>query len=154
MQNYNDEYWMRLALKQAQIAEQHDEVPVGAIVVLNNEIIGRGFNQPISTLDPCAHAEIVALRDAANTIKNYRLLDATMYVTLEPCMMCTGAIIHSRIKKLVYGAKDSKTGVIDSKMQALDNFNWNHSVEYKDGILSNECGFILRNFFKQKRNKN
>jgi tRNA(adenine34) deaminase len=148
---HNDIFYMQLALEQAKQAQTLDEVPVGAIAVLNNEIIGRGYNCPISTQDPTAHAEIIALRQAATAIKNYRLLDVTLYVTLEPCMMCVGAMLHARIKRLVFGTKDPKTGVVTSVMQLLEHPSLNHKITYESGILATECSKLLSDFFAGKR---
>lgn len=147
---HNDEYWMENALKLADRAKASGEVPVGAVVVLHNKIIGKGWNQPIINHDPSAHAEIIALRQAGQKKKNYRLLDSTLYVTLEPCMMCTGAMIHSRIRRLVYGAIDNK---IDSVgvIALLKHNTMNHKVEITSGILISECSKMLNSFFNQKR---
>lgn len=149
MQN-DDIFWMTKALKLAHDAKLMNEVPVGAIVVYNNEILGTGFNCSIQNHDPCAHAEIIALRKAAATIQNYRLINTTLYVTLEPCVMCFGAMLHARIKRLVFGASDPKTGVIKSWIN-LPNYNWNHTIDYSGGVLSNECSKILQDFFKLRR---
>jgi tRNA(adenine34) deaminase len=127
------------------------EVPVGAIIVLNNEIIGEGFNCPISTCDPTAHAEIVALRQAAQKLNNYRLPGVTLYVTLEPCTMCVGAMLHARIERLVFGALDPKTGAVVSAFKLLDEEKLNHKIQYQNGILATECGKILSDFFKELR---
>lgn len=149
--NEQDHYFMQQALLLARQAAAAGEVPVGAVVVSGEQIIGSGFNQPISTHDPAAHAEMVALRAAAQRIQNYRLVGATMYVTLEPCMMCAGAMVHARIKRLVYGAPDPKTGVIMSQARLLDQFFLNHKVSYEGGLLSDECGGVLKDFFQQRR---
>lgn len=144
-------YWMREALELAKMAGDKNEVPVGAIVVLGDEIIGRGFNSPICLSDPTAHAEIIALRDAAKTIGNYRLVDADLYVTIEPCTMCAGAIIHSRIRKLYYGAAEAKSGVIESQM-SLFSENWlNHKVLVESAILEQECRSLITSFFSRRR---
>jgi tRNA(adenine34) deaminase len=137
----NDTDWMSHALALANKAKEEGEVPVGAIVVFENKIIGRGFNSPISKQDPTAHAEIMALRTAAKKLKNYRIVGATLYVTLEPCPMCVSAMTHARIKRCVFGAVDPK--------KALNIIN--HSVEYLGGVLSEECGEILKQFFKERR---
>lgn len=144
------ESWMQEALKLAQTAKNTNEVPVGAIVVLNNEIIGRGCNCPISTADPAAHAEIIALRDAARKINNYRLVDATLVVTLEPCVMCFSAMIHARIKKLIFGASDPKAGA-NSVFQLFSSEKFNHKIESLGQILEEECRDILISFFQTKR---
>lgn len=142
---------MRRALELAHQAEASGEVPVGALVVLNDQCIGEGWNQPIATHDPSAHAEIVALRSASARIENYRLVDATLYVTLEPCVMCMGAILHARIGRLVFGALDPKRGAVCSAL-ALSHAEFsNHHVEWDGGILATECSELLTNFFKQKR---
>lgn len=151
MIKYSDNYWMEKAISLAKEAEVQDEVPVGAVIVLENQIIGSGFNKPISTHNPAAHAEIIALQDAATKMQNYRLPNTTMYVTLEPCIMCVGAIIHARIKRVVFGAFDDKTGAIGSKLNLMEEYKWNHHFEYEGGILGKECGEILKNFFKNKR---
>ena len=147
----SDVFWMQHAFTLAERAESEGEVPVGAIVVYNNEIIGEGWNRPIIDNDPTAHAEIMALRSAAKNINNYRLLDTTLYVTLEPCIMCTGAIIHSRVKRVVYGAKDLKAGAVDSAFTILGTDCLNHKVEVIGGVLAAEGGQILTDFFRKKR---
>jgi len=151
MNAITDEHWLRVALTLAEQAEQQNEVPVGSVVVLQDRVVGTGYNQPISQHDPTAHAEIIALRQAANTLQNYRLNGATLYVTLEPCAMCCGAMVHARIKRLVFGAFDSKTGAVVSVIKLLDQPYLNHRIEYQGGILSEECGQGLRNFFQRKR---
>lgn len=142
--------WMREALWLAYIAKNNHEVPVGAIVVLNDEIIGRGYNCPISTHDPTAHAEIIALRDAATNIGNYRLIDATLIVTLEPCVMCFNAMIHARIKKLIFGTFDPKAGA-QSVFGLFDSKKFNHQIECVGQVLADECREILVKFFQTKR---
>jgi tRNA(adenine34) deaminase len=146
-----DEYWMKQALALAERAKQANEVPVGVVIVLNDDLIAEGFNCPISTRDPTAHAEIVALRKAAEKIGNYRLLNTTLYVTLEPCIMCAGAMVHARIKRLVYGAADPKAGAIVSMSGMLDLSYLNHRVEHTGGLMAAECGEILSNFFRERR---
>lgn len=146
-----DEYWMQMALELAHQAQAKKEVPVGALLVRNNECIGRGWNQPIGNSDPTAHAEIMALRDAASTLHNYRLVDTTLYVTLEPCAMCTGALVHARVDRLVFGALDPKSGAVKSVFNLLDESRLNHKVSYESGVLSEACGCLLKNFFKNKR---
>ncbi|KPJ67333.1 MAG: hypothetical protein AMJ43_05375 [Coxiella sp. DG_40] len=148
-----DTYWMQRAIKLAHHAKSQNEVPVGAILVLNNEIIGEGWNQPISSTDSTAHAEIIALRNAAKKLNNYRLSDTTLYVTLEPCIMCVGAMIHARIKRLVFGAYDSKAGAIQSVFSLLDSKQLNHEISYQGGVLEQECGALLTHFFKERRDK-
>ncbi len=142
---------MRRALMLAQHAEQAGEVPVGAVVVLNSEVIGEGWNQPIVTHDPSAHAEMVALRAAARQIKNYRLTGATLYVTLEPCAMCAGAIVHARIARVVYGAADPKAGAAGSVFSLLGSDRLNHRAETVGGVLAEECSEVLRQFFQARR---
>lgn len=145
------EDWMQIALDLAREAEQLDEVPVGAVVVLNGEIIGRGFNQTISKADPTAHAEIVALRNAARHQANYRLTGADLYVTIEPCTMCTGAMVHARIRNLYYGATEPRAGAVVSSIAALDNPNLNHHVAHQGGILQQESSQLMADFFQRKR---
>lgn len=142
--------YMQRALELAQYAETQGGVPVGAVLVLDNEIIAEGYNQPISSNDPTAHAEMVALRQAAQHVQNYRLPHTTLYVTLEPCAMCAGALQHARIQRLVFGASDPKTGAIHSVYRLLDQ-PLNHVIEWQSGVLAEECGHILREFFKKKR---
>jgi tRNA(adenine34) deaminase len=146
-----DQEWMQTALDLAHNAAKIDEVPVGAIVVKDDEIIGRGSNAPISNNDPSAHAEIIAMRDAARHLSNYRLLDCTLYVTLEPCAMCAGAIQHARIKKVVFGASDRKTGACGSVVNLMAEPKLNYHTEVVGGILAEECGAVLSHFFKSKR---
>lgn len=146
----NDDHWMTEALKLAKQAAIAGEVPVGAVVIYADEIIGRGFNSPIKNNDPSAHAEILALRQAASNIKNYRLLDVTLYVTLEPCVMCLGAMLHARIKRLVFGASDPKTGAVGGNVNLL-SYKWNHNIECHGGVLVEECSSVLRDFFQVRR---
>lgn len=150
-QNELDIFWMQHALELAHRAESEGEVPVGAVVVYDEQVIGEGWNRPIIDNDPTAHAEIMALRSAAKKINNYRLLDTTLYVTLEPCIMCTGAIIHSRVRKVVYGAFDPKAGAAESAFTILGTDCLNHKVEVANGILADECGLVLTEFFRNKR---
>lgn len=146
---------MREALAEAKKAQDKDEVPVGAIVVDQcGKILGRGFNCPISTLNPTAHAEVAAIKDAARCVENYRLINAYLVVTLEPCLMCAGAIIHSRIKGVIYGAHDYKTGALHSQTNALDLPFHNHHPAWIGGILENECANIISAFFQKKRQQN
>jgi tRNA(adenine34) deaminase len=149
----NDESWMNEALALARAAGAAGEVPVGAVVVLDGEIIGRGFNQPIGRHDPTAHAEVMALRDAATRLGNYRLPGATLYVTLEPCMMCAGAIMHARIARVVFGAADPKTGVAGSVLDLFSEARLNHHAETAGGVLATECGQLLSSFFAARRNR-
>jgi tRNA(adenine34) deaminase len=145
-----DTLWLRQAITLAQKAFVNDEVPIGALVVFNNQIIGQGYNQSIQKNDPTAHAEIIALREAASNIGNYRLIDATLYVTLEPCLMCAGSLLHARIKHLVFGAYDAKAGAITSRLQVLA-VKFNHQVTWQGGILATECAELLKNFFRERR---
>lgn len=147
----NDEYYMREALSLAHAAECLGEVPVGALVVRDGEIIGRGFNSPIGESDPTAHAEIAALRDAARRVGNYRLPGATLYVTLEPCAMCAGAILHARIARVVYGARDPKTGVHGSVVDLFAVERLNHHTSVEGGVLAEECSRALSAFFAARR---
>jgi len=144
---------MRQALSLAQRADQVNEVPVGAIIVKDNAVIAEGFNQPISSADPTAHAEIIALRSAAQTFNNYRLPDTTLYVTVEPCAMCAGAIIHSRIARVVYGAAEPKAGAVCSHLQLFDQPQMNHRVAWQGGVLATEASAVLQAFFTRRRNE-
>ena len=143
--------WISHALTLAKRAASENEVPVGAVIVYQDEIIGEGWNQPITHKDPTAHAEIMAMRAAAKTLNNYRLLDTTLYVTLEPCTMCVGAMIHARIGQLVYGATDPKAGAVESVAELLDSAFFNHKIPYQAGVMSEECGVILSQFFQTRR---
>jgi tRNA(adenine34) deaminase len=147
----SDEKLMRAALELARQAEQAGEVPVGAVVVKDGEIIGRGFNAPISRHDPSAHAEMVALRDAAQRMGNYRLVDCELYVTLEPCLMCVGAMFHARIARVVYGASDTKTGAAGSVLNLFEEQRLNHHAVVQGGVLAGECGSLLSQFFAARR---
>ncbi|MGL5631294.1 MAG: tRNA adenosine(34) deaminase TadA [Azovibrio sp.] len=147
-----DEFFMREALFQAEAAGCLGEVPVGAVVVKEGQIVGRGFNSPIGDHDPTAHAEIAALRDAARNLGNYRLPGCELFVTLEPCAMCAGAIMHARIKRVIYGAKDPKTGVHGSVLDLFSEERLNHHAEIQGGILAHECGQLLSEFFATRRN--
>lgn len=149
----DDEFYMREALSLAQAAECLGEVPVGAVVVKAGEIIGRGFNTPIGDTDPTAHAEISALRDAARKLNNYRLPGCELFVTVEPCAMCAGAIIHARIARVVYGARDIKTGVHGSVVDLFAVERLNHHTTIEGGILAEECGLIISAFFAARRNR-
>lgn len=146
-----DQTYMQLALTLAHEAAQAGEVPVGAIVVKDGVVIGRGKNSPIGTHDPTAHAEIRAMREAAEYLENYRLVDCTLYVTLEPCAMCAGAIQHARIARLVFGANDPKTGACGSVINLMSEPKLNHHTDVSGGILSQECGIVLSDFFRQRR---
>lgn len=145
------EAWMREALQRASRAEQIDEVPVGAIVVHNNRIVGEGWNQPISTHNPAAHAEMQAIQQAAKHLGNYRILDTTLYVTLEPCPMCAGLMVHARISRLVFGAYDNKTGCAGSVMNLVQNAQLNHQIEVIGGIEETACADLLSSFFQRRR---
>jgi tRNA(adenine34) deaminase len=153
MTDYDDEYWMSQALQLAQQAAKNNEVPVGAVVVKDNKIIGQGFNQPIGFHDPTAHAEIQAIRDAAKNVANYRLPGATLYVTIEPCAMCAGALVHSRLSRLVYGATEPKAGAIISQTQQLDGIHLNHQVAYHGGVCEDECSAMVSEFFARRRSE-
>lgn len=145
------ERWMRHALELANEAYLVDEVPVGAVVVVNGELIGRGFNRPIGDCDPTAHAEIVAIRDAATHAGNYRLTGATLYATVEPCSMCAGALVHARIELLVFGALEPRFGAIESTARVLENSSLNHRPGMLSGVLADESAELLQRFFKAKR---
>ena len=149
----SDEQLMRFALNRAREAWQRGEVPVGAIVLIDGEIAGEGFNQPIATHDPTAHAEIVAMRQAAARAGNYRLTGATMYVTIEPCQMCVGAMIHARIGRLVYGAPEPKAGAIESAMRAHEHPALNHRFEVTGRVLESDCRELVQAFFAEKRSQ-
>jgi len=142
---------MQEALKLAKKAEALDEVPVGAVLVKENKIIGQGFNQPISNCDPSAHAEILALREAASAVQNYRLVDTIMYVTLEPCAMCAMAIVHARVKMVVFATKEPRSGAAGSLHQLLQHQQHNHQVEIIEGVLQNESSHLLKSFFRHRR---
>ena len=144
---------MRHALEMAQQADIANEVPVGAIIVKDNTVIAEGFNQPISKADPTAHAEIVALRNAAQSLNNYRLPDTILYVTVEPCAMCAGAIIHSRIQRVVYGAAEPKAGAVCSHLHLFDQPQMNHRVEWQGGVLAAEATAVLQSFFARRRDE-
>ena len=146
-----DELWMRAALEEAEKAVVEDEVPIGAVLVLHGEIIAIDHNRTIQTNDPTAHAEILVLREAARISDNYRLNDATLYVTIEPCVMCSGALIWSRIRRLVYGARDEKGGGVESKAHLLTPGRFNHNIEITGGICADQCRLIMREFFSARR---
>ncbi len=143
--------WMEMAINLAKQAESKGEVPVGAILVTLDQIVGQGFNQPISSNDPTAHAEIVAIRAAALARKNYRLTGSTLYVTVEPCTMCIGAILHARIGTLVFGAREPRAGAVVSQQNLLSEGYYNHRVKVKEGVLADQCSRLLIQFFKAKR---
>ncbi|MBV1877213.1 MAG: tRNA adenosine(34) deaminase TadA [Pseudomonadales bacterium] len=146
------EYWMGYALKLADQASDADEVPIGAIVVKDGQLIGRGFNQTISRQDPTAHAEIIALRQAAQFVKNHRLVDTDLYVTIEPCSMCAGALVQARITRLIYGAKEPRSGAVDSSIQVLANPALNHKIKVVRGILEVQAAEKMQVFFRARRN--
>jgi tRNA(adenine34) deaminase len=149
----SSEQFMRLALEEARKADGLGEVPVGAVVVFAGQVIGRGCNRNLTDKDPSAHAEIVALRDAGAARGNHRLLDCELYVTIEPCAMCAGALIQARLKRLFYGATDPKAGAVRSVLQVLNHPALNHQMEVVSGVLAQECGGLLQEFFRKKRIK-
>ncbi len=142
---------MAAALEQARLALAAGEVPIGAVLVISGEIIARGFNQPIGAVDPTAHAEMQALRRAAAAVGNYRLTDAVLYVTVEPCLMCVGALVHARVKEVVYGAAEPKTGALGSAVQALDLPGLNHRFAVTSGVLEEPCRALMQEFFRARR---
>ena len=146
-----DHKWMRYALTLAKNAQAQGEIPVGAVLIKDGEIIGEGWNQSITLHDPSAHAEMLAIRQAGQQLENYRLVDSTLYVTLEPCPMCAGLLVHSRIGRLVFGASDLKTGAAGSVMDLLNDARLNHQVDVTSGVLADECGSMLSNFFRIRR---
>lgn len=143
-------FFMTQALQQAKLALQSNEVPIGAIIVQQDQVIAVGHNLSITSLDPTAHAEIVAIRNAAKILGNYRLIDASLYVTIEPCIMCLGALLQARIKHLIFGASDPKFGAVGGYLD-LTNYNWNHKFKITSKILESQCKFILQEFFRNKR---
>ena len=145
------ETFMRAALEQAKFGLVAGEVPIGAVVVVGDEIIARAFNQPISAVDPTAHAEVMALRAAATVVNNYRLVGATVYVTVEPCMMCVGALSHARVAEVVYGAPEPRTGSLVSTLQGLDSSGLHHRFEVTAGVLEDECRELIQEFFRARR---
>jgi tRNA(adenine34) deaminase len=146
-----DEKWMEQALVLAEVAQSNGEIPVGAVVVCNGEIVGKGYNASITLNDPSAHAEMMAIREAGKALGNYRLVDCTLYVTLEPCPMCAGLLVHSRINRLVFGAFDLRTGSAGSVMNLVQNPSLNHQVEVTPGVLQSVCSARLSAFFKGRR---
>ncbi|MGB0955188.1 MAG: tRNA adenosine(34) deaminase TadA [Panacagrimonas sp.] len=144
---------MRRALQLAHQAEAEDEVPVGAVLVTDGQVIGEGRNRPIASSDPCAHAELLAIRQACAKVGNYRIPGSTLYVTLEPCTMCAGVIIHARVQRLIFGAYDPKAGAVTSVYDIIANPRLNHRVAWEGGIMQAECAQMLRQFFKRKRTK-
>jgi tRNA(adenine34) deaminase len=146
-----DQQFMRIAIEQAQLAAQSGEVPVGAVLVRDGEVISKAFNKPIANHDPSAHAEMLALREAALAEENYRIPETTLYVTLEPCAMCSGAMLHARVSRVVYGAPDPKTGAAGSVLNLFSSKQINHQTSVEGGIMGEECGQLLRDFFKERR---
>ena len=146
-----DQQYMRLAIELAQLAAQSGEVPVGAVLVRNGQVISKAFNKPIANHDPSAHAEMLALREAALADENYRIPGSTLYVTLEPCAMCSGAMLHARVDRVVYGAPDPKTGAAGSVLDLFSSKQINHQTSVQGGIMGEECGQLLRDFFKGRR---
>jgi tRNA(adenine34) deaminase len=142
---------MEAALSQARLAFAAGEVPVGAVLVVGDQIIARAFNQPISANDPTAHAEVLVLREAARALGNYRLTDATVYVTVEPCLMCVGAMVHARVREVVYGTAEPKTGALASTLKALESPGLNHRFLVTSGVLADECRSIIQEFFRERR---
>jgi tRNA(adenine34) deaminase len=146
-----DELWMEDALRSAQRALEAGEVPIGAVVVHDGKVVGRGWNRNIADSDPTAHAEIIALREAGAAVGNHRLSDCDLFATIEPCPMCAGALVHARIRRLVYGADDAKAGAVQSVMQVLNHPQLNHKVEVRSGVLAGRCAELLQSFFKSRR---
>jgi len=149
----NDEHYMRRALELADFASAQGEIPIGAVVVLNGKVIGEGYNQTITGLDPSAHAEMVAIRAAAKHIGNYRLVDCSLYVTIEPCSMCTGLLVHSRISRLVFGAFEPKAGAICSATNIDEQSHFNHRFDVTNGVLEDECSGKMSRFFSDRRER-
>ena len=148
---HSDIHWMNAAIELARSAGSVNEVPVGAVLVRRGEIIGEGWNQPISSCDPTAHAEIIVLRNAASRLENYRLVDTTLYVTVEPCSMCAGAMIHARIARLVFGTREPRSGAVVSTERLLDNPGLNHKIEITEGVCKEICSSLLKDFFASRR---
>ncbi len=146
-----DEMFMRDALVLAERAMCLGEVPVGAVLTKNGEIIADGHNQPLGACDPTAHAELVALRKAGQLLSNYRLVDCELYVTIEPCVMCVGALLHARIKRLVFGAAEPRAGAVQSHLKLLEKSHFNHTIEWRGGVLAADCGALMQRFFREKR---
>ena len=146
-----DREWMAKAILLAEQAGAAGEVPVGAVLVKDGVAVGEGWNRPISTCDPTAHAEVMALRDAASRLENYRLPETTLYVTIEPCTMCVGAILHARVGRIVYGATEPRAGAVESQLQLTDMTHYNHKVEVVGGVLAEECSELISDFFRKKR---
>jgi tRNA(adenine34) deaminase len=148
---HSDELWMEEALRCAQRALEAGEVPVGAVVVSGGQIVGRGWNRNIAASDPTAHAEVMALREAGATVGNHRLEDCELFVTIEPCAMCSGALVHARIRRLVFGAHDLKAGAVHSVMQVLNHPQLNHTIEVRGGVLAGRSAEVLQSFFRSRR---
>lgn len=146
-----DHFWMQHAIQLAKTAATEQEVPVGAVLVLNDQLVAEGWNKSIQDSDPSSHAEIIALRAAGIAQQNYRLIDSTLYVTLEPCVMCVGALVHARVKRVVFGAYDPKSGAVQSAFQLAMSAQFNHQPMYQGGLLSECCGKLLSDFFQQRR---
>jgi tRNA(adenine34) deaminase len=146
-----DREWMAKAILLAEQAGAAGEVPVGAVLVKGGVAIGEGWNRPISTCDPTAHAEVMALRDAASRLENYRLPETTLYVTIEPCTMCVGAILHARVGRIVYGATEPRAGAVESQLRLTDMTHYNHKIEVAGGVLAGECSQLISDFFRKKR---
>ena len=149
-----DEKWMKIAISEASVAKNEGEIPVGAVLIHNNKLIAKAHNQPILNHDPTAHAEVIAIRKAGKKLNNYRLAGSTLYVTLEPCVMCLGAIMHARIERVVFGASDPKTGVCGSKVDLTSGVFFTHKVKVDGGVLKEESRVILQTFFKSRRKAN
>jgi tRNA(adenine34) deaminase len=149
--SHSDELWMEEALRSAQRALEAGEVPVGAVVVCDGKIVGRGWNRNITDHDPTAHAEVIAMREAGATVGNHRLEDCTLFVTIEPCAMCAGGLVHARVKRLVYGADDAKAGAVRSVMQVLNHPQLNHEIEVRSGVLAGRSAEVLQTFFRSRR---
>lgn len=149
----SDEQWMQQALQQAQLAAELDEVPIGAVLVQDNQLLAAGYNRPRLSDDPSAHAEIVVLRNAGRRVGNYRFPGSTLYVTVEPCTMCAGALVHARVGRLVFGAAEQKSGAVHSTAEVLDNPNLNHRVAVTAGVCEQACVALLQEFFQRKRGK-
>jgi tRNA(adenine34) deaminase len=146
-----DELWMQVALRAAQRALQAGEVPVGAVVICDGQVIGRGFNRNITDSDPTAHAEVIALREAGKMLGNHRLSNCELFATIEPCAMCAGALVHARVRRLVYGAEDPKAGAVHSLMHVLNHPGLNHQIEVRGGVLAGQCAELLQEFFRARR---
>lgn len=149
----SDQKWIAHALELAQRAASMNEVPVGAVLVQGGRIVGEGWNQPIANHDPTSHAEIMALRQGGKQLKNYRLTDTTLYVTLEPCAMCVGAIVHARVNQLIFGAFDPRAGAVSSVFELIDKPQLNHKVQWRGGVMADACGEVLKGFFRGRRQK-